>query len=150
MASITRYALTFALAACATLIPVRASAQNVNLKGTFDLPMKAHWSQMTLVPGHYTITVERPGSGFYQLLRLNGPQGSQIRALIASSLINTTDKNYLRLERTGSEYVVREFHCGSIGQDYHFSVPKQLIREAKNNDNVSQPTSLLAVNSNQK
>jgi hypothetical protein len=44
---------------------------------------------------------------------------------------------------------VREFHCGSIGQAYRFSVPKQLLQEAKNNKNVSQQT-LLAVNSDQK
>jgi len=148
MTSISRYALTFALAACAALIPARASAQTINLKGAFDLPMKAHWSQMTLVPGHYTVEVERAGSGF-QLLRLNGPTGTQIKAMMPSSLINTTDKNYLRLERPGSENVVREFHCGAIGQAYRFSVPKQLMQEAKNNKNVSQET-LLAVNADQK
>jgi hypothetical protein len=148
MASITRYALTFALAACAALVPARASAQTINLKGAFDLPMKAHWSQMTLVPGHYTVVVAHELSGF-SYLRLNGPQGSQMKIVNVSSLVNTTDTNYLRLERTGSEYVVREFHCGSIGQVYRFSIPKQLRQEAKNDKGAPQQA-LVAINSHNK
>jgi hypothetical protein len=136
--------MTFVLAAGAALIPAQASAQE--LKGSFDLPMKTQWSQMTLVPGHYTISLERMQSGM-KMLRLKGPEGSQVKPVFVSNFIKETDTNYLRLERIGTSYVVREFHCGSVGQAFNFHVPKQLASEEARNERHNAQETVVALNS---
>ena len=118
MKSITRYALTFALAAGAVLLPLKANAQT-KVKGEFDLSVKTHLAQLTLVPGHYTLAIEQVSDGL-QLLRLTGPEGTAVKPIGAFSNIDNTARNYFRVERVGNAYAVREFHCGSIGRDYAF------------------------------
>ncbi len=145
MTSITRYALTFALAAGAALLPLRANAQTTKVKGEFDLSVKTHLAQMTLPPGHYTLQIEDLIDG-QQLLRLKGPEGSQIKILGAFSFVNKADVNYLRLEKVGGSYAVKEFHCGAIGQAYSFRTVKPSELEADNTLNGPQHV-MVAVNS---
>ncbi len=146
MISITRFAIALAVAGGLAFIPARASAQTINVKGSFDLPVSARWSQMKLIPGHYTLTIQRSLAGI-QLIRLQGPEGSQIDALMGYSPIKATDTNYLRLVRIAGTYAVKEFHCAASGQVFTFHAPKDLRMEARNRH--EQPvTKLIAVNSN--
>lgn len=146
MKSITRYALTFALAAGAALLPLRASAQTLKVKGQFDLPVKTHLAQLTLVPGHYTLQIEHWIDG-EQLLRLRGPQGTEVKLLGAVSLVNTANVNYLRLDKVGGSYAVREFHCGAIGQAYSFRNLKPAEVEADRSIAAVPQHVIVAVNS---
>ncbi|MFZ0592722.1 MAG: hypothetical protein WAM39_19845 [Bryobacteraceae bacterium] len=145
MTSITRYALTFALAAGAALLPLRATAQTTEVKGEFDLPVKTHLAQLTLPPGHYTLQIQHLIDG-QQVLRLKGPEGSQIKLLGAYSFVNKANVNYLRLEKVGGSYAVKEFHCGAIGQVYSFRALNPNEIEADNTPNGPQHV-MVAVNS---
>lgn len=147
MISITRFAMTLALASGLAFIPTRASAQTIAVKGSFDMPVTARWSQLTLVPGHYTLTIERSYAGT-QFLRLRGPNGTQVKALTAYSQIKNTDSSYLRLEKMAGTYAVREFHCAAAGQAFSFTAPKDLQMEARNRGEAPKPA-LVAVNSKQ-
>jgi hypothetical protein len=145
MISITRFAMTLAFASCLALIPAGANAQTVNVKGSFDLPVTARWSQMKLVPGHYNLTMERSPAGI-QYLRLQGPAGTQMDVLFGYAPIKTTGASYLRLEQIAGTYAVKEFHCAASGQAFMFHAPKDLRIEARNRQ--EQPTTkLIAVNS---
>lgn len=144
MNSITRYALTFALAAGAALIPLRASAQTTQVKGEFQLPVKTHFGQLTLAPGHYTLAVQRMTDG-QQLLQLRGPEGPAVKILGAFSFVNTGDVNYLRIQKMHDSYALTEFHCGVIGEAYKFRVPKELQSEARNRGGAQE--TLVAVRS---
>jgi hypothetical protein len=138
--SMTRYALTLALAAGAALVPSQASAQTTKVTGEFNLPVKAQWGQDTLAPGHYTMAIQNQIDG-EKFLRLNGPQGAELRILGAYSFVNKADVNYLRLEKIGGSYALREFHCGTIGESYSFRVPKETKTEA--NNRVAGPEQVL-------
>lgn len=145
MISITRFALTLALAGGLAFIPAPASAQTINVKGSFDLPVTARWSQMKLVPGHYNLTMERSVAGG-QYIRLQGPTGTQINVLMGYAPINTNSGSYLRLEQIAGTYMVKEFHCATTGQDFTFHAPKDLRIEASNRQERPAPK-LIAVNS---
>jgi hypothetical protein len=136
--SITRYALTLALAAGGALMPLRANAQTTQVKGEFDLPVKTHLAQMILVPGHYTLRVEHLIDG-ESLLRLQGPEGAQMKILGAFSYVNKANQNYLRLDKVGNSYAVKEFHCGVIGQAYSFRNLKPSEIEADRNIAAAGP-----------
>lgn len=145
MISITRFAITLAIAGGLAFIPARANAQTINAQGSFDLPVSARWSQMKLIPGHYTLTVQRSLAGV-QYIRLQGPAGSQINTLMGYTPIKTADTSYLRLEQVAGTYAVKEFHCAASGQAFTFHAPKDLQMEARNRH--EQPvTKLIAVNS---
>ncbi|HXE13517.1 MAG TPA: hypothetical protein VN633_15430 [Bryobacteraceae bacterium] len=144
MFSITRFATTLALASGLAFIP-GASAQTVNVKGSFDLPVSARWSQMKLAPGHYTLVLERSTAGF-QYIRLHGPTGTQMDVLMGYAPIKTDGASYIRLEKFGGTYAVNEFHCAASGQDFTFHAPKDLRIEARNRQ--EKPTlKLVAINS---
>jgi hypothetical protein len=137
--------MTLALAGGLAFIPTRASAQTTTVKGSFDMPVAARWSQLTLVPGHYTLAIERSYAG-NQFLRLRGQNGTQIKALTAFSQIEDTGSSYLRLEKIAGTYAVREFHCAAAGQAFSFTAPKDLQMEARNKGEAPKPT-LVAVTS---
>ena len=130
MAAINRLAMTFALAAGAALIPALAEAQDIQeIKGSFDLPVEAHWSQIDLAPGHYTLAVNRSLSGF-QLVRLDGPTGANVKVVIGSTQVKQDKADYLRLQKSGDTYALREFHCGALGQAFRFKAPKGITETA--------------------
>lgn len=104
----------------------QANAQNS--KGTFNLPFQAHWANVVLEPGQYTLSLPTRASNA-SILYVTG-QGKTIMVLLGTSGTTESERSYLRVENIGQEYVVRELAYGPTGRVITFAVPKSVRNQA--------------------
>ena len=102
-----------------------ACAQNVAVKGTFALPYETHWGQAVLQPGQYTVSIPTATANLPGI-SVTG-EGRTVFVGVGSAASDAvSDRSYLRVDKIGDAYVVREFNSGVTGRLLTFSVPKSL------------------------
>ncbi|MBV9303323.1 MAG: hypothetical protein JOY62_03600 [Acidobacteriaceae bacterium] len=112
----------FALALAVTTS--HACAQDI-AKGTFDLPFEAHWGQAVLHPGQYTVHIPTATANI-PAISVSG-EGRTVFVGVGSAASDAvSERSYLRLDKIGDTYVVREFNSGVTGRLLTFSVPKSV------------------------
>jgi len=109
-------------------ITAAVGAAQANVQATFHLPVGAHWGQTTLAPGDYKISIPDDYRATPRLiLQGNGTTGYVQPQLIdpESDQPNVRENSYLKLEKVNGAFFVTEYRSGSIGETFHFLLPKQ-------------------------
>ena len=102
-----------------------ACAQSAAVKGSFDLPFETHWGPAVLQPGQYTLSVPT-ATAIIPEISVTG-QGRTVFVGVGSAVgAAVSERSYLRLDKIGDAYVVREFNSGVTGRLLTFSVPKSV------------------------
>lgn len=111
-----------AIAALALGLGLSAGQANA-AQGTFNLPFKVYWGKTTLEPGQYKIHYDNPGAAF-QIFTVTGNRRSHFVIPFEAEPNAHLAASYLRVERVGDAYYVREFASGLAGRNYTFKLPK--------------------------
>ena len=109
------------IAAIAAGLGLTATLANAQ-KGTFNLPVRAHWGNVVLDPGEHSVRTPIPIG--QTLVYLTSDEGTKVTVPIIVERTNGSDRSYLRLARIGGEYYVEEFRSGPDGITYVFPKPK--------------------------
>jgi len=88
----------------------------------FHLQVPAHLGSAVLPPGDYKVSLPNPSIGRMHM-RIEG-EGHVIYGLPLVTEASNPGHSYLRLEKVGGEYFIREFTSGVEGKTFLFSVPK--------------------------
>ena len=103
------------------------SAANAE-QGKFTLPFEAHWGQVVLAPGEYTITVPNDVT-WSKVMQLSGAG----KTVFVMSGFDTSrpfsDNSFLVVKNVNGTHYVREFASGFSGRSFRFAVPKGVRRE---------------------
>lgn len=135
------YVLGFGSFAIAVMLGApQANAQAV--KGTFNLPFEAHWANVVLEPGQYSLMVPTAADNFAVIyVSGNGKTLMVPRGVVSQK--QESERSYLRVENIGDMHVIREFNAGDTGQVFNFMRPKIASKELTASER--EPDSTLAV-----
>jgi hypothetical protein len=118
------FAALFTLALAGLTLPANAQ----QYKGTFTLPVEAHWGPADLEPGDYTIWTDTIGPA-----RLIHVRGNGIDATILGGPVEwreTSDRGgRLELTEVNGKQAVTKLVAGTIGKEFSFDIPKALSRQ---------------------
>jgi hypothetical protein len=97
-------------------------------KATFHLPIAAHWGEVLLQPGDYSMYLPELSTGDTKLLvRGEGKTAFENPIVATTQTVSTT--SYLKLREVAGNYFVREVKLGPSGHAFTFSIPKTGHRE---------------------
>ena len=112
-------------AVVAALCTVAVSAQSY--RGTFTLPVEAHWGAADLQPGDYTILSDTVGNRPVLYVTGNGTSAAVLPG--PTFLITPSVKGgHLELTEVNGSYAVTKFVAASIGREFGFAVPKAVTK----------------------
>ena len=117
------YVLTLGL----SLFPGHAMADSESqvMQGKFQLTSEARWETAVLPPGSYSFVVEDQGA--FAILRVRDE-----RRVVAAFICHehpgasVSEKDFLTLERDGTEAVIRSLDLPELGVVLNFSNPKTI------------------------
>ncbi len=116
----------FSVALLAGALGIGASLANAqgNYKGTFNLPVEAHWGLAVLPAGQYTVSIDPVYMPSVIQVRGEG----QVATVLAGPVtgMTTSERGRLKLESINGTYVVRQLDAGLVGKSFAFGVPKAL------------------------
>ncbi len=98
--------------------------QGAQQKGTFHLPVAAHWGSVTLQPGDYFVTLPDLSLG-ERTFRVTGDGKTILEMPIAIDLQKESKTSQLELWQIEGNYFVRGFSSAAAGETFTFSVPKR-------------------------
>ncbi len=119
----------FALAICGGAS--QANAQS--LRGSFNLPFEAHWGNVTLEPGQYTLSLPSEAT-LFPVLFVSSQGKTKMILVGTSAAMAESDRSYLRVENIGETHVIRQFRSGPMGKVLTFNVSKS----ARNEDKIAR------------
>ena len=93
-------------------------------KGTFTLPVEAHWSGVVLEPGQYSIVV--PPAYRQPVIQIRGAHGTFLIMEGPTSVSRLSNHGRITLAELDGVYVVRQLDAGQLGQSFYFNVPKEV------------------------
>jgi hypothetical protein len=112
-----------ALAVAVLLVGASATMANAQeIKGSFTLPFEAHWGNVTLAPGDYTIALD-PGVRSYVTVS----QGTRGIGFVMTSGISDDTKSggsAMVAVATSAGYSIATLHLQEQGVTLHFAQPK--------------------------
>lgn len=122
--TLVRLATLAALAACLST----GLAQAQSAAGKFTLPFEAHWGAVTLPAGHYTFTLNRPGSGSMVIVS----RGTRAVAIILDEGYDlaASGKSELIVKREGNVNTVCDLRLPELGMVFYYA-PVQPKRGSK-------------------
>ena len=97
---------------------LQASAQ----KGTFNLPVEAHWGKVVLAPGVHQVQVPFPTNG--QRVAYVYTENRAQMSVPLTTQIAQDDRSYLHLVRVNGTYYVDAYQSHVNGLKYFFPRPK--------------------------
>jgi hypothetical protein len=126
MKTIRKFAFVRALvliAGALSLSTSYAAAQAVQ-RGTFNLPVEAHWGISVLPAGAYSFTVESMSS--YPLVTVRSADGKAVGMFVARSVSPSTESGgqLLTLTRRGEEMYVSSLQLSDLQVVLEYSLPK--------------------------
>jgi hypothetical protein len=99
-------------------------------QGKFTLPFEAHWGQVVLEPGEYTISVPIDVSWSKIMTLSAGGKTVYITSGFENGL-PFSDRSYLTIKTINGTRYVRQFASGVSGRAFTFPVPKTVRRELR-------------------
>jgi hypothetical protein len=111
------------MAAALSLSASLAAAQSLQ-RGTFTLPVEAHWGKAVLPAGAYSFSVESMSS--YPLVTVRAADGKIAGMFVAEgvSTLSATAEQVLTLTRRGEEMYVSSLQLSDLQTVFEYRVPK--------------------------
>ena len=110
--------ITFALLASALGGSTTYAAQQAR----FHLPFAAHWGNVVLEPGDYTLSAPSLSTGIAQFY-VHGGGTSAIQLPLSTETKETSQSSYLKFVSVNGTYFLREYTSGPTGKTFTFKVP---------------------------
>lgn len=132
----------FSLALLAGALGIGASVAHAqgNYKGTFNLPVEAHWGLAVLSPGQYTVVVDPVYMP--SVIRIQGEgQTAQVLTGPVTQLSLSDERGRLKLVNINGTYVVKQFDAGLVGKSFAFATPKA-VRNREGHSVASAPSTI--------
>ena len=107
----------------------RAGAETV--RGTFQLPVAAHWGKMTLAPGEYEFVVDTTSAT--RVVTITSKQTGRSSMILASAIdeARTSSGSEMKLAKSEDTMYVKTLYLKDAGVALEFSGPKPMTKLAK-------------------
>jgi len=104
-------------------------------RGTFTLPVEAHFGSVVLQPGEYSI-LQVAGT---DAIRVRGDGGTATILPSAVGARTESEHGTITLANVNGTFVFTRFECGTLGSSFEFRVPKGLNKSSER-ASLAQPT----------
>ena len=123
-------------AVCAVgLLSAFAGAETV--RGTFKLPVEAHWGKMVLAPGEYEFVVDTESSTRMVTVRLKDSGWSGMALSEGLSDTSSAEGASLVLAKSEEGMYVRTLYLNDMGVALNFAVPKMRMTKLAKSTTVA-------------